>query len=270
MAKSVLDSIHLLDSQQFVDYGGVWVAYGLRKADEDGYRYVGQTKKGISTRGYQHLWSAKQENPSYEVHQWIASVGFDVVCDVLEQMEPGETDELDQLEVKWIAELRKQGHDLLNQTDGGPGTKGFVIPEAQRREHSERMSGPGNPRWGVVLSEETRERISSALVGRTPTEETRRRLSEAQSGKTLSEEHKAKIGAAQVGELNHRFGATNSEEHRAAISQRHLGVPKSDEHKAKIGAAHKGVPKRSNHTRYHVNQNKTSDTCSWCKEEAKA
>ena len=53
---------------------------------------------------------------------------------------------------------------------------------------------------GLLMKEETREKLSKALKGHKNSEEARRRMSKAISGRKLSKEHKRKLSEAHKGE----------------------------------------------------------------------
>lgn len=98
---------------------------------------------------------------------------------------------------------------LHNRTDGGDGTSGIMISEETRRKMSEVQKGK-------LRSEKDRRKISEKLKGRTLSEEHRRKMSVAHTGKSFSEEHKRKMSEVQK-------GRTFSEEHRKKISEAKKG-----------------------------------------------
>ncbi|ABT15844.1 hypothetical protein FR483_N559R [Paramecium bursaria Chlorella virus FR483] len=94
------------------------------------------------------------------------------------------------------------------------------------------------------LSEESKQKMSKARIGKTHTDETKQKMSEAQLGekhynygKTLSEDHKKKISEAQLGEKHYNYGRTLSEKTRQKISKAHDGKTLSGEIKQKISKA---------------------------------
>ena len=128
---------------------------------------------------------------------------------------------------------------LHNRTDGGDGTSGWVPSEETRRKMSEALIG-NTYMVGKTLSEETKRKMSDTRKGKTHSEETKRKQSEAQKGKirseehrrklsevnkgkTLSEETKRKMSNAQKGEKSHFYGKTHSEETRRKISEAQKG-----------------------------------------------
>src|SRR5574341_1091299 len=94
----------------------------------------------------------------------------------------------------------------------------YIRSEEEKRNKSIAMSGAGNPRYGIKLSEATREKISLALKGRIPTEEWRSNHSKE-----------------MMGEGNSIYGKQRSEETRRKISNANKGRKLSEETKRKIG-----------------------------------
>ena len=86
---------------------------------------------------------------------------------------------------------------------------------------------------GKKLSEEHKKKIALASIGKKMSEETRRKLSLANIGKKMSEETKQKIALAKKGK-------NLSEEHKKKMSLAKKGKKMSEEHKQKIGLASTG------------------------------
>ena len=96
-------------------------------------------------------------------------------------------------------------------------------------------TGEGNPNYGKHHSEETKRKISEALMGQQVSDETKRKISEALMGRQVSEETKHKMSIARTGERNpmygkhlsgeqhHNYGKHPSEETRQKISKRLVG-----------------------------------------------
>ena len=130
-----------------------------------------------------------------------------------------------------------------------------IKKRARTTEEKQKMSnvtkGENNPRFGVVVDNETRKKISEATKGKSKTsrkpmtEEQKQHLSKVMSGKTLSEEHKKKVG-----EATRKRGARNEETKRKiaeALRGKAKG-PMSAEEKAKRSVALKGKPKSKDTT----------------------
>ncbi len=80
-----------------------------------------------------------------------------------------------------------------------------------RLNHSERMKGIGNPRFGKTLTDDARAKISAANKGKVISDEHRKALSVASSRRIKTPEERKKISESQKGTKNHRFGKKNSE-----------------------------------------------------------
>jgi len=99
-------------------------------------------------------------------------------------------------EIRYIRAARCLGLNLVNNSDGGEGSKGHRVSDATREkisrvhkgktispEHREKLSRAGR---GRKISAQTRERMSQAQAGRLVSEVTRHRISQAKRGKKLS------------------------------------------------------------------------------------
>lgn len=86
------------------------------------------------------------------------------------------------------------------------------LSDETREKMSAAMTGPNNHRYGVAVSQETRNKKSKALKGHAVSEITRRKISKILTGRKLSDETKAKCSASHKGK-------TLSEEHRRKISE---------------------------------------------------
>jgi group I intron endonuclease len=130
--------------------------------------------------------------------------------------------------------------NLVNCTDGGDGVFGLVHSEETRQKMSEAIKGKKNHMFGKTHSEESRQKMSEALkgeknhmFGKTHSEETRQKMSEANKGKTFSEETRQKMSEANKGK-------TLSEETRQKLSEANKGKTLSEETRQKMSGAHKG------------------------------
>ena len=130
-----------------------------------------------------------------------------------------EHDEAKQIEILLIEKYGRKDlglGNLVNMTDGGEGA------------------------LGVIISEETRQKLSKANKGKPKSEEHIKKISEANKGKTLSEETRQKMSERQKGEKHHNFGKATSEEVRKKMSEASKGKPKSEEHIKKMSESRKG------------------------------
>lgn len=123
---------------------------------------------------------------------WIRKHYEDVVATVL--VDNLSIEEALELEVRYIADFRKNGHNLLNATDGGDGITGYVFTEEARKAVSDGQRGRkfseetkrkiSESKQGKKLSEEHRKKIGDGVRGKVRSAETRRRMSESQKGKS--------------------------------------------------------------------------------------
>jgi len=137
---------------------------------------------------------------------------------------------------------RAYGGTLVNMTDGGDGTSGWVPTAEQRAKigaahkgktiSQEHRAALSRAHKGKTMSASARERIGNAARGRPKTEETRAKLSASRTGKKQSAETLAKLSAI-------RTGKTQSHESREkkAVANR-LAPPRADN-----SSGYKGVSK---------------------------
>jgi len=98
---------------------------------------------------------------------------------------------------------------LRNKTDGGEGVSGVVVSEETRQKMS-------RAKKGRPLTEETKRRISVTLTGRPMSEESRRKLIETRKNQPLSEESRRKMSES-------RKGKSPTEETRKRMSKTRKG-----------------------------------------------
>jgi hypothetical protein len=145
--------------------------YALIDPRDEKIRYVGKTRKTLDERLLGHQRVTRTHRGA-----WIAQLqycGFlpriELICEVPDPLGSA-------AEVFWIAYLRALGCDLVNGSGGGDGV--------------------------AYHFQETREKISAALMGHEVTLETRRKLSEMQRGVPKgppSQLHREHLSASQKG-----------------------------------------------------------------------
>lgn len=93
-------------------------------------------------------------------------------------------EELNEKEIFWIDFYKnKLCRKTYNITIGGEGVVGYKVSE-ETRTKLKQYKGEKNSRYGVTLSEETKNKISQANKGRKFTDEHKQKLSEAKKGTT--------------------------------------------------------------------------------------
>lgn len=212
----------------------------------NGKVYIGQTKQKPNARfqngkGYKECPFFYQAIKKYG---W-ENISHEILFDGLNATQASEI-EKEQIK-KFNSNCEKYGYNL---TDGGgaefhlteigkehrsAASKRMWENEEYRRKKVESMTGSNNHMYGVKMSEESREKMSSAA-------KRRKRV-------PMSPEAKAKLSAIRKTQGNFRTGAVLSEETKRKISESNKGkiVFISEETKKKISAAIKGR-KKSNET----------------------
>ena len=147
----------------------------------DNKSYIGQTVRSLKRRKQAHISESNLKRDSYHFHQALFKYGHNnfkwEIIDTCKTIK-----KLNELEIFYIGyyDTYNNGYNL---TTGGNGKKGWIITEKARQNFSSANSGKNNPRYGVIVSEETRQKISNALMGIRPSKETRQKISKAKKGK---------------------------------------------------------------------------------------
>jgi hypothetical protein len=154
-------------------------------------RYVGITVlKRPGDRFRQHIHQANKGTKTH-LYNWIRSLDGDPEFKIVAKADSHE--ELKEMEVSMIGEMRSKGIKLTNQTSGGDGTTGY--PRA------------GNLR--TPLSKETKDKIAAKLLGQCQgeknpfygkkhTEETKRIMSEKRRARKTTDETREKMSQAHL------------------------------------------------------------------------
>lgn len=241
------------------------VIYGVTLRSEFVYRYVGLTTKSVEIRLRQHVKVARsgRKTPFYD---WLrVHDGEGIVADELERVEG--LQELGQAEILWIEMLRREGHPLLNLSQGGLGPMGIEWTAEMREAARVRSTG----RKGVSRFAE-----DNPFYGRTHDAEQRAKWSELRRGQNAGPDNP---NYGKFGDDHPSFGHVMSEQARKTLAEQRRGAGNpnfgrkaSDETRARMSAVRKGRPmpssRRNAHTRYHTNCGIKKDTCQYCAEES--
>lgn len=225
-----------------------FIVYTFRLTHDSSYeyKYVGLTSRGVN-RLQEHINEAR--NPAHPRYfskkaAWIRAHYYAITFEILEVCDS--VDMLNDCEVQWIHILKERGHELLNETTGGSGTRGF------------------SPIW----YDDTKAKISQSKMGHTVSEETRRKLSEATKRNPVSAEAQRKAALSRS-----TNGYTHSAETRKKMSESHKnrwhGEDRiiSDEARARLSATRKAMGidnSKSLHVRWHEKRSVESPLCKHC------
>lgn len=153
-------------------------------------RYVGVTGGSEQDRLEHHLYEAKSGIRNHRCN-WLRSLKSKrPQVEVVEWIRPEDRDER---ETYWIALFRAYGHDLVNETDGGDGTRGYVFTPEVCQKISKAITG-------LKKSPECRAKMSASHKGRPKTPEHRKAMSEAQKGRKHPRELVLKANEAKRGQ----------------------------------------------------------------------
>lgn len=241
------------------------MVYGVRLRAESTYRYVGLTTKSAALRLGQHVKVARsgRKTPFYD---WLRKHLDDgIVVDELERVV--DLEELGRAEVRWIEALRREGHPLLNLSEGGLGPTGIEWTTEMREAARIRSTG----RKGV-----SRFAQENPFFGRTHDAAQRAKWSTIRKGRNTGVDNP---NYGRFGADHPSFGHVMPAEARERLAEQRRGAGNpnfgrvaSEETRAKMSAARKGRPmpssKRNAHTRYHTNRGVKKATCKYCMEDA--
>lgn len=151
-------------------------------------RYVGFTSRTLKARLKQHL--AKKKGKYSHRIAWVKYLVRRGLQPVMQQLQEVPDSEWRAAERYWVSYFRSIGCPLTNATDGGDGTIGYKHSD----ESKEKMR---IARMGKTASKETREKMSASQKAKAPaSEETKAKRSATLMGHKVSEDTRAKIGAA--------------------------------------------------------------------------
>lgn len=207
-----------------------------------GKLYVGQTTVGVMKRWSDHILGAAKHAC---LGQAIVKYGRDAFQVAVVDTATDQSD-LDAKEVMWIAHLNTMAPNGYNLTEGGTNGGGG----RRSQETRERMR---QARLGKKLTPEAKLKVGLASKGRKFSPEVRKRLSEMRTGVPRKQSTKQKIREAKLGTHHSseakekmrvaHLGTHPSPDAIEKTRQANLGSTRSEETKAKMRAAQIGKPR---------------------------
>lgn len=114
--------------------------YVLKDPRTGEVRYVGKTKNSLRKRLTDHIYDSKRHKNRRA--NWIKSLakkGLEPIIELIETVSSGE--DWAEREKYWIKWYRGNGCNLLNMTDGGEGSAGYVYTEEVRKRIGDASRG---------------------------------------------------------------------------------------------------------------------------------
>jgi hypothetical protein len=206
------------------------VVYALLDPRPEKYgriRYVGKTEKTLNERLRLHIAKAVRGGgrPIFNWIRKLMSLGLVPHAMVLEACP---VEQLYEVEWRHIAVFRAIYSDLLNLCDKGPGSSGYGHKHSQEAKEKIREA-----MMGRKVSPLSREKIRLALLGRTFSPETIKKMRKAQLGGERTLEMRQKLSRANLGK---KISSEAIEKSRRA----NLGRKRSPETRERIRKANLG------------------------------
>ncbi len=189
--------------------------YGLIDPRTRAIRYIGQSTRGL-LRPAEHKYKLVDSDTTHKAN-WIRALlheGLDYEIVVLQYLRDDQPyEDIDAMEICWIAHGRAEGWPLTNHTDGGGGIRGYCLSDETRA----RMGEASKQRWQDpgFRDKQLAERAARRGVPRTP--EVRKKISEGKKGYRHTPEAIAKMSAAKRGKPGHVQTAAEIEKRRLTL-----------------------------------------------------
>lgn len=207
--------------------------YGEYSFDYEPF-YVG---KGYYKRMLSHLNRAKNKNvrkitPTISKIRKLLKLNLvPIIKIVTENLIEQESFNLEISLIKLIGRKEFTTGPLLNLTNGGDGVSGLIVSKETRKKLSKASKGRIPPNKGIPLTSEHKQRLREANLGKKQSEETKQKRKETMEKNPYrhSNERKQKMRESKLGDKN----PSKRPEVRAKISSTQIGRKQSKETKLK-------------------------------------
>ncbi|AGE57044.1 GIY-YIG catalytic domain-containing endonuclease [Acanthocystis turfacea Chlorella virus NE-JV-3] len=177
--------------------------------------YIGQTIRPIEERFKAHQ---KPSSGCVAIYNAIQYYGWENMKKEWYEVPDEDLNDFEEMLVALLGTLAPGGYNLR---EGGGNGK---LSEIVRVKMSEAKIGEKNNRYGITHTNNTKQKMSEAKIGKTFTNEHRQNLSKAHIGKTLSDDTKKKLCDLRKGEKHHLYGKTHTKEAIKKMSEAHKGA----------------------------------------------
>ena len=198
--------------------------------------YVG---KGNKKRAYVHL-SRTDNNLLPNKLRKMKRMGIIPDIEIIPALDEQHAFFLEECLISVFGRMNIDTGSLLNLTDGGEGVSGRIVSEADRKRHSQAITGKrhtvetkqkmSEAHKLLVKTDTHKQNISLAKKGQTPALTTIEAVKKANTGRVPTAENRQLLS-----DLAKKRGRTA--QHNDALRKAHLGKKRSEETKAKMKAA---------------------------------
>jgi len=191
-----------------------FIVYALMDPETGEIRYIGKSTRGLK-RIFEHFRPSHLIARNHRTN-WIKSVisrGVKPEFTILEVAENPESVVI--LEILAIAHYRSMGFNLVNATDGGEGVAGLVVSDETRKKISRARTG----KKGTAHTEAHKLRMSKLRSGVKRSPETIKRISDGRKGKGTGPKSSEHINA-----IRRAWNDPKKKEEAAAYGRRAASV----------------------------------------------
>lgn len=171
----------------------------------NGKVYIGQTIDD-KRRWISHKSFAKQTEPVQYIHRAMAKYGienfiFEVIATCRTQEDANEVEKI--LIIQYNSQDKEMGYNISH---GGDPSWNRGLPKEQQPMYGKKQSDFQKQRMSeihsgkiVIVSEETKRKISISLTGRSLSENCKEKIAAANRGKIVSKESREKMSKSKIG-----------------------------------------------------------------------
>lgn len=163
----------------------------------NGNTYIGKTVNTLNYRKSGHINAALKRNNNTYFHKAIRKYGkenfeWSVIQTCITE------NHLNLAEQAYIELYKIKGIKLYNMTEGGEGTVGFKPSKETRKNMSKRTSGENNPMYGKKGHLAPSFGKPGTMLGKNQSDESKEKIRQALIGRVFSEKHRKKLSLSGI------------------------------------------------------------------------